>query len=228
MQDIRRYAIYYAPPPGDFARAAADWLGRDLAAGAPVAQPAVPGLDLAAITADPRRYGFHGTLKPPFRLAAGRVADELAEALGAFAAPLPPLEFPGLRLARIGGFLALVPEGETATLAMLAARVVTEFEPFRAPLSAEDRARRHPETLSRRQVELLDTFGYPFVLEEFRFHLTLSDKIADPVQAEALATAAEAHFVPHLPRPFRVDALCLCGEDAAGRFRLLSRHPLRG
>jgi hypothetical protein len=41
-------------------------------------------------------------------------------------------------------------------------------------------------------------------------------------------TALAAHFAPVLPHPFRIEDLCLFGEDAAGRFHLLHRYALAG
>lgn len=226
MDQIKRFAVYYAPPPGDFADRASAWLGRDAVSGAPCAQPDL-GLPASAITTEPRRYGFHGTLKPPFRLAPGRTPQALGQALADLAGDLAPVSLPGLRLARIGGFLALVPEGDAAPLAALAARVVAELDPFRAPLTGSEIARRRPERLSPRQRELLDLWGYPFVMEEFRFHLTLTDRL-EPACADRTETALDAFFAPVLPRPFQLRDLCLFGEGQDGLFRLLHRYTLSG
>jgi hypothetical protein len=40
--------------------------------------------------------------------------------------------------------------------------------------------------------------------------------------------ALAAHFAPVLPQPFRIEDLCLFGEDAGGRFHLLLRYALTG
>jgi len=226
MEIMKRYAVYYAPPEGEFARRADAWLGWDAATGQPLTPPE---LDLPAeeITRDPRRYGFHGTLKPPFRLAEGRDAEALHRAVEALAARLSPVVLPGLRLASLGGFLALVPEGDTAPLQTLAATVVAALDGFRAPLTEAEIARRRPEQLTPRQRELLELWGYPYVMEEFRFHLTLTDRLEEPLAAEA-ARILEAHFAPVLPRPFKVSDLCLFGEAGDGRFHLLHRYTLSG
>lgn len=217
---MKRYAIYYAPPPGAFAQAGAAWLGWDAAAGADAPQPDPA---LMAVTVAPRKYGFHGTLKPPFRLAPGQAASDLSAAVADLAQRLAPVTLPGLQLRHLDRFLALTPEGDEAPLRALAAEVVLALERFRAPLNPAEIAKRRPERLSPRQRALLDLYGYPFVMEEFRFHLTLSDRLAEP---QPVAAWAEAHFAPHLPRPFTVDALCLFGEAEDGRFHLLERHPL--
>lgn len=226
---MKRYAIYFAPRPGPFARAAAHWLGWDPASGQACAQPSLAPLPrpLADMTAAPRRYGFHGTLKPPFRLAGGCDAEGLREALDTLAARLAPVSLPGLRLNLLSRFLALTPEGDTTALNTLAARTVEALEPFRALLTEAEIARRRPALLSPRQRDLLAQFGYPYVMEEFHFHLTLSDALT-PDEAAILAPLAETHFAPVLPHPFSVADLCLFGEDGEGRFHLLHRAALAG
>src|SRR5690606_41334141 len=179
------------------------------------------------ITRDPRRYGFHGTLKPPFRLAEGRDAGGLHDALSRLAAQLAPVTLSGLKLASLGGFLALIPQGDTTPLQTLAATVVAALDGFRAPLTEAEIARRRPDLLTPRQRELLDLWGYPYVMDEFRFHLTLSDRLDEPLASEA-ARVLDAHFAPVLPRPFRLAELCLFGEGEDGRFRLLHRYALSG
>ncbi len=224
MEKIKRYAVYYAPEPGPFADAAASWLGWDPATGTQVAQPDL-GLDLAALTADPRKYGFHGTIKPPFRLADGVEFDTLRDAVADTAKRLPAIQMQGLQFLDLEGFLALVPQGDTAALTDLAAEVVAILDPLRAPLSEAEIARRRPNCLSPRQRDLLAEYGYPYVMEEFRFHLTLSGNVTPQDQA-ALRPLAEAHFANVVPRPFRLSDLCLFGEAEDGRFHLLHRYPL--
>ena len=215
-----RYAVYWAGQ-GAFAARASEWLGWDNLAGAAVAQPA----GVAAWTEEPRKYGFHGTVKAPFRLAEGWDAARLQAAFAGLCTRLAPVTLPGLRMARIGSFLALIPEGDQAELQDLAFAVVQDLDPARAPLTAAEIARRRPETLSPRKRALLDAWGYPHVAEEFRFHLTLSSSLP-PEVLDQLEPRAAAHFGP-LPAPFAVADLCLFGE-AEGRFHLIDRHALTG
>jgi putative phosphonate metabolism protein len=224
MKDFRRYAIYYAPEDGGFADAAAAWLGWDLARGQVAAQPSHPA-NLPSLTAEPRKYGLHGTIKPPFRLAEGVSAADLAHATRILAANLPPLEMDGLDLTTIDGFLAFLPNGDTRALNAVAAEVVRVLDPFRAPLTLAEITRRRPEALNARQKELLAIYGYPFVMEYFQFHLTLSGRL-DAMAQSALSGAAHAHFDGLVPQPFRLRDLCLCGEDEVGQFHLLHRYPL--
>ena len=121
--EYRRYAVYYTPADGPLARFGAKWLGWDIATGREVERTEPAGLPapLDAITEAPRRYGFHATLKPPFRLAPGQSVQALDTALARLSGQMPPLPLDGLGLASLGGFLALVPQGETAPLGGLAA-----------------------------------------------------------------------------------------------------------
>lgn len=225
---MKRYAIYYVPE-GGFAAAAAAWLGYDPATGRAVAQPVIGDLPrgLADLTAGPRKYGFHGTLKAPFRLADAVTAADLAKAVQELAARCSPVEMPGLRLCGLEGFAAFVAEGDASGLNDLAAHVVRSLDPYRAALSEAEYARRNPFRLSPRQRDLLAIYGYPYVMEEFRFHLTLTGQVPQSDLAAVLA-AAGAHFAGLVPQPFRVSDLCLMGEDSGGRFHLLHRYPLVG
>lgn len=226
MDQMKRYAVYYAPRPGAFAELANAWLGWDAATGRSLSQPDLPGLPFPAIlTAEARRYGFHGTLRAPFRLAEGVTVEAAAAVVSALAARLAPVRCEGLILEDLQGFLALTPTGCEAALLELGAAVVEGTNALRAALSPDEISRRRPETLTARQRELLRLWGYPFVMEEFRFHLTLTDRLPEPGPVMA---ALSDHFAPVLPRPFLIEDLCLFGEDAAGRFHLLHRYALTG
>jgi putative phosphonate metabolism protein len=225
-----RYAVYYAAPPDSpLERFGTTWLGRHHRTGAMLEQPAVPGIQperLRALTASPRRYGFHGTLKAPFRLAAGRTAEELHAAASAFAAARPAFTLPPLVIADLQGFLAFVPAEPAAPLDDLAAACVRAFEPFRAPSTVEEIARRPLHRLSERQRRQLEAFGYPYVFADFGFHMTLTERLAD---------ADKAILLPHLQRlgrpleaePFTLDAIAVYEEPTPGAaFAMTGRFPL--
>jgi putative phosphonate metabolism protein len=214
-----RHAIYCAPSiESAFWRLGAKWLGRDAANGERIAQSRFEGIlpvDFEAFTASPRRYGFHATLKGPMRLAKGMEPANLRDAVDAFASEQPPLEIGRMRVAELGRFVALVPEGEDLALNEFAGRCVSEFEAFRAPLTREERARRLASGLTPHQQEMLDAHGYPFVFAEFRLHFTLTDQLDDDMRARAKA-AAEDWFAPVLCNDLRIDQLSIYGQDAPG------------
>lgn len=226
--DFARYAVFFTPEPGALADFGAAWLGWDSAVGAARAHPALPGLPapVADLTARPRKYGFHGTIKPPFRLTPGTDAGALRAAVAAFCAGRAAVTLDGLRVARIGGFVALVPDGPAEGLAALAAAAVETLDPFRAPPTEADIARRDPARLTDRQRDLLARWGYPYTHAEFRFHMTLTGPVG--AQADAVCAALDPVVTPLIPRPFRVDALTLMGADGDDRFHRIARYPLTG
>ncbi|MEO1797516.1 MAG: DUF1045 domain-containing protein [Pseudomonadota bacterium] len=219
-----RFALYFTCPPGALADAGSAWLGWDIAQGQSVPHPATPK-EAARLTERPRKYGFHATLKPPFRLAPGANKEGLHDMLRSFAAQQAPMTLPALTVRQIGRFVALVPAAPSPALQDLAAACVTHFESCRAPLTEDDLARRRAGTLSARQEELLVTYGYPYVLDEFRFHMTLTGPLDEP---EPVAAALQTHFAPVVPEPFVIDAVSLCGERDDGRFDAIDRVPLTG
>lgn len=213
-----RFAIYYAPSAtSDLWDRAATWLGRDCSTGALFDGP-VAGLErdrLLNLTQSANRYGFHATLKPPMVLVEGASEADLRAEITTFASEHQPLDLGRPRLAALDGFLALLVD-DNDDLQDFASHVVERFELFRAPLSAKDRAARASRNLSARQIELLDAYGYPYVFDEFRFHMTLSDRL-DPEAAAEIAQAASTWFAPVLEAPLLLDRLALYHEPEAGK-----------
>ncbi|MDQ2095943.1 DUF1045 domain-containing protein [Rhodalgimonas zhirmunskyi] len=224
---ITRHAIYYAPEPGPLARFGAAWLGWDADTGTPVPHPDVPGLPLPLeeITQTPRKYGLHGTIKPPFRLSEGLDQPRLEQAISDLCHGLSPVTLDGLALSALGSFLALTPTGDMTPLSDLAAEVVRALDPFRAPATEEELEKRRNARLSPRQEANLIRWGYPYVMEDFRFHITLTGRL--PKSARKATEAALAPVLALLlPHPFKIESLCHFGEDERGRFHLLKRYPL--
>lgn len=168
-----RFAVYYTPAAtSELARFAADWLGSE--AGVAAGIPEDLHRDIVRI---PAAYGFHATLKAPFALAPGTTGNELATATAALAAGFTAFRAPPLDLADVDGFLALVLREPCPAMNDLAAACVTELDDFRAPLTMRERKSRVAQGLSARQEALLDRWGYPFVLDEFLFHMTLTRRL---------------------------------------------------
>ncbi|MFF4476649.1 DUF1045 domain-containing protein [Streptomyces melanosporofaciens] len=232
-----RYAIYAAPGMGNtdatgmlLRERAESWLGRSVTGRAtPQGVPegwTRPAVD--RITHDARRYGFHGTLKPPFRLAPGHTVADVATATARLAASTARVTIPRLTISRISRFYALTPGEDAPALNALAASVVTELDHFRAPATPEELARRKPHTLTERQRTLLTELGYPYVLDEFRFHLTLTDRVPDDRQDQVGQTLRH-WFRDCLDRDVTLGALALFVENEPGApFRIHSLHPLEG
>lgn len=224
-----RYAIYYVP-----AADSALWhfgsevLGYDAFTGLDVPQwhpTDLAAADWRAMTSDPRLYGFHATLKAPFRLAEGVDETALGASLVHFAktqAPvaLGPWAIRPIPASRDGhAFLAMVPASPPAPLATLEGRIVNHFDALRAPLTDAEIARRNPDRLSERQRSYLKAHGYPYVLEEFRFHMTLSGAIehAAAIGERLSARASEFGVAPTIT----IDRLGLFKQEDGGRFSVL-------
>lgn len=223
---FQRYAIYFTPQ-GQFAQAGAAWLGWDVAQGRTVAHPEIAGIDLARLTERPRQYGLHGTIKAPFFLADGKTTGELEGALAALCADQSAIALAELEVTHHNGFLALTPTSDQRGLSALATCAVTELDPFRRPPSADELARRRRRgKLTPTQDANLLEWGYPYVLDEFRFHITLTGRIK--TDAAKIQAQAAAYFAPVLPRPFPIDSLTLAGQDAKGMFHEINRFALTG
>lgn len=214
-----RYAIYYTPPQDDpLTRAAVRWLGRDAFTGETMTAQPVGDLSAAEVayhTASARRYGFHATMKAPFVLADGMTESDLVAALDAFAASVEPVRLPAVRARQIDGFFAIVPAQRSEALDRLAGDVVMAFERFRAPMREVDIARRNPDALTPSQLRHLHRWGYPYVFDEFRFHMTLSGRVAG-TDATRIAGALDAHFGVLLSDPLEIASIALFVEMEPG------------
>jgi Protein of unknown function (DUF1045) len=227
MDRFRRYAVY-ALPTGALATFGAQWLGWDIATGTTVTQPIVASLgSLADMTAAATPYGFHATLKPPFRLAEGMRPVDLAAAMEELAKRLAPLTLPGLALTDLDGFLALTPEGEVGPLNAMAARVVRDLDRFRAPAPDSELTRRRSVGLNPAQEANLVRWGYPYVMEEFGFHMTLTGRLS-AVERLTVRAALNPLLAEITLAPFAVTDLALVGQTEAGWFKLIHRYAMTG
>lgn len=223
---FERYAIFYTPVDALAAFGAA-WLGWDSALGRAVPNMTTGNLDVAALTATPRKYGFHATLKAPFRLAMGANLAQLQQAATQFAGQHAAFEIGALELRHDRNFVALRPKGLNVQLQDFASAIVKDFDHLRAPLSDADIARRRKSTLSARQDQQMLDWGYPFIFEDFHFHLTLSGTLPQDTSAQVM-TALAPHLMPIVQRPFVIDAITVMGQDKDGLFHQIHRHALCG
>jgi putative phosphonate metabolism protein len=226
-----RYAIYVAPRPSSPLKRFADaWLGRDPDRDERVPQPVVDGITperLHEITAAPRHYGFHATLKAPFAPAPWVEAAAMLGDVEAFAASRHRLHV-RLQVGELDGFLALVPAEPAPALDRLAADAVREFDRFRAPLTDEERRRRQAERLSEQERQHVERWGYPHVFELFRFHMTLTAQLDEPERGRVKSILAAA-LAPLLAEPVLVDQLALFTQThRVAPFRVVARFPFRG
>lgn len=223
-----RAAIYYAPAANSSGwQLGSEWLGRCALTGRSMPQPRIDGMAperFADLTKPPRHYGWHATLKAPFRLAPGQTLQTLRTAVQDLCSRHQAFDLPPLQVSRLGNFLALRPAYPQAELARLAEECVRQLHGLAMPLTDSELARRRNASLSPQQDALLQAWGYPYVMDEYRFHLSLTGPLhglPENVLA-ALHNAATRHF-RELP-PCRVDQLSLFVEPTPGApFRLVEQ-----
>lgn len=216
-----RYAIYFCPATGsplaEFGRV---WLAQAPHA---IDVPGIPSGRMQTLLANVRRYGWHATIRAPFALDAGIAYEDLRDAVIALAQRFPTLTLP-LQLERLAGFLALRPSGDSAAIDQLAAACLHALEPLRAPL-AEEVFCKHADGFDAVELGLLEQYGYPYVLDRYRFHMSLSapaTEVEEQILRDELARHAATWSIA------RADALSICREAAPGAdFEQIQRIPLR-
>lgn len=230
-QSAPRYALYYAPAADSALwRFGSTTLGYDAATGADIdfaVPPGCEGLDWREVTAEPRRYGFHATLKAPFELGNGRNEGALRAFARNYAAGRPPVRLAGLSVDALGRFIALTPSEPSEALQRFAFDIVQAFEPFRAPLSEADLARRLQSPLTPAHRAYLEAYGYPYVGDAFRFHMTLTGSLPDGEVAPVKAALALAYAQALPAGPVQIDRIAIFKQASRGsRFVLLDTIPL--
>jgi putative phosphonate metabolism protein len=231
MMTASRYAIYFVPDPDTaLYRFGSAVLGYDCFTGAQI--PPLDALPVdtgtwSELTCEPRRYGFHATLKAPFRLAAGRTEAELISQFIEFSRTIAmaPTIQPAICLLR--HFVAITPANVCPGLSGLAASCVKHFDDFRAPLTGADRSQRLAAHLTPRQIGHIGRWGYPYVFDDFRFHMTLTGALAADCQQTMLAYLQRRLVCSHGDGPIAIDRLALLRQDNAGaRFVVLAHRAI--
>jgi Protein of unknown function (DUF1045) len=221
-----RYSIYFTPDSTSLLhKLGSSWLGRDAYTNVELERADVR---LSGYTMDACRYGFHGTLKPPFRMK-DSVSFATFEAAVRNIANQHESFFAGpLELQILDGFLALIPRGESVALSHLAADCVRQLDDFRIPPGEAELRKRRAAGLTTAQDILLKQWGYPFVLEEYRFHMTLTARLSE-AEAAWILPLGQSHFAAVLGQPLNIDALTILvepddGEDLVVRDRVPLIH----
>lgn len=227
-----RYALYFSPPSSSpLWTLGCRWLGNNPLTQKDIEQNHLPGIHpdrFNEITRTPRRYGFHATLKSPFRLVDNHTETDLRLAVNTFANSRFSFFIPPLTIRMMNGFFCLCPADQPSELDALANDCVRNFDSFRAPLTKIECAQRRAEISDSTEQEYLDRWGYPYVLNRFRFHITLTEKITNALERQLIKTALTDIFISVLAKPLEIDAVSLFVEPMPGHtFYCAERFPMR-
>ena len=222
-----RYAIYYTPAEDHaLTMLGSEWLGRDVYTGDKIRRREFPGMsddDIDRLTNSPSHYGFHATMKAPFKLREGRTEAQLIKLLGRFARQQPAFDV-RLAVRPLGQFLALRLTEHSDAMRALHDACVKDFDGFRAALSYDDIKRRRKADLSPEQDARMLEWGYPYIFEDFRWHMTLSSRIVSDATRERVLALLKDMFQPALIDPHRVDGVALYRQvDRSTPFRVIAR-----
>ncbi|MEM9744825.1 MAG: DUF1045 domain-containing protein [Pseudomonadota bacterium] len=232
MNRFGRYAIYYMPDPAsELWSLASSWLGRDAYTGRELNRLELPALkkaNLDRLTASPRHYGFHATLKAPFETVGRDVESLLLSSVEDFASRRSPFSVQ-LEVAPIGDFMALRLAEPAAAMTALHEDCVRDLDRLRTPISDSDLVRRRKARLTPVQDAYLVRWGYPYVLDEFRFHMTLTSRIASRSSKESIRQVLADLFAPHTSVPHRIEGIAVFGQaDRQAPFRVVDWFAFRG
>jgi hypothetical protein len=229
MSGITRYGVYWAPEPDHpLWRAGCEWLGRDPSDPSFVTPP-------RRHTDEPRRYGFHATLKAPIALNEGTGLQVFLDAVQALARSTPRFDMPALEVRPLGGFVALRPKDPVPSghpLRQLADLCVRELDIFRKPMPDLELNRRiASKKMTDAEISLMRRWGYAHVFDHWRFHMTLSDSFSDDAAGSAarqgMVDGATHHFAEALAAPLACESVCVFVEHGSGGdFTLDHRFPL--
>ena len=222
---FKRYSLYYLPK-GQLAEFGANWLGWDIQNGCVVDKKSqILPSKLLYLVETPRKYGFHATLKAPFSLKQNYTIEDLKNRTRSIAEAYPRFIFQG-EISSLNEFLAIRCQlQDPIVLQNIAADCVRGLEKTRAPLTQAQKEKRLKAQLTPAQLVYLEGFGYPYIFDEFRFHLTLTNKITEK-EKNALDPILKTHLLPILEKPIEFNTICLTGEREDGQFELIETFPL--
>jgi hypothetical protein len=225
-----RYAICFAPEQGSALEAVAHaWFGRDSSGTVIARQSAVAGVSrerIEQLTRMSASFGMHGTLKPPFELMPHATEKGLLTVAEVIAKSWAPFEIPPLELGEVGFIISLMPESSSTALENLATMCVRAFDGFRLPLSEAEEHAYKRRRLTVHQRQMLEHWGYPYVMEEFDFHLSMTDYVHDDTERAAIMKAVEAATAPVLHKPLIMRELTVFRQKAADApMSIIARFP---
>ena len=228
--NANRYAIYFAPSEtskiGQFGRLLLKRTAKKMVDEGMLTD--LPKELHRKIIKTPQHYGFHGTLKAPFELHPDYNLYHLDTTLIKFCSSFPDFSIKSLKLQIIAEFIALVPNGEVERLYQLHRKLTEEFNYLCGPLSDFDRDRFLARGLTNGQKKYLCRYGYPFILDSFKFHLTLTSSLTENEQTTCLELL-DNMIVDFKDERLSVDRVCLFKQETRkSPFFMVKEYNLQG
>ena len=216
--ETARFAIYFAPEiDSNLHSIGSQWLGRDSSSGKAIKQPDIKGISSSYffnVTKTPRRYGFHATLKAPFRLNKEFTSKDLCSKIQRLSALSKPFSI-DLKVQEFGNFIALMMDPKVQKMQNLASKLVENLDQFRAPLHQEEIDKRRTSALTNSEDKNLLNWGYPYVFNDFRFHITLTERIQVRSDREFIVSGASSHFSKSLNNSITVSSISLFFQESS-------------
>ena len=226
-----RYAVYFVPAKDSaLDRFGAGWFGRT-SQREQERRLSVPGISDSErddLTRVPRIYGLHATLRPPFVLVETADSNDVERRVSSIARQTGAFEVPALVTGSTGGCLTLSLSHACAEVEQLAAYCLRELDELRRPQEGSDCERYRAYSLSEREQHLFARWGYPWVLDRFVFHFTLTSRI-NREKRERIARALAPQLDCIVGIPWLFDSISVLRQsEHGGVFVEISRHQLGG
>ena len=236
MKKYSRYAIYYAPPKEssleEFGRY---WFGWDPLNAKLINNKQrinylnrfgiknLKNIDKNVLIA--KKYGFHGTLIPPFKLNKNYSTNTLFKKTEDIAKKFKKFKFYKFKLKRINNFYAFVQNKKNSNINKISNRLVKELFKFRSPLTKKEIDKRNPSKLSKLQLNILHKWGYPYLMSEFKFHMTLASEVTgNKLYSELKKIEKKKEIILNEINDF--DKIYIFGENQKGMFENLENFSL--
>lgn len=173
----------------------------------------------------PAKYGFHATLKAPFRLKRNVKTKDFYDVISHIAAQHSRFKIKGLKIVYRKKFTFITSRKEIKSLINLENDLVKHLDTFRAELNKTEIKKRNPDSLTFKQNKYLKEWGYPFVLDQFKFHMTLmnqnNNKLSNKQKLEL-----EKLIYKISNNLLEFNEISLLGENKNGYFEEIKRFKL--
>ena len=225
-KNYKRYAIYYVPSENSeldlFGKC---WLGWDPYKGVETTKSDLSKLPsfkkFSSLVLTPKQYGFHGTIKAPFRLKNEYTYNDLENKVREISKQIHSFYFDQLIIKKLGNFIGLIPTNNLKINAV-SNKFVEELDYLRDELSESEIKKRKPHKLTSNQKQMLFKWGYPYVFDEFKFHLTLTSKL-NVVEIDDVLRSLQNILKQVNLNKISFNNICIFGQKSDEKFYFVQR-----